>query len=336
MEQATVEMDAIDRLLINRLQVGIPVCSQPWVDACQALQIAESVLLARLQRLLDQGVLSRFGPMFQIERAGGRFTLAAIAVPPARFDEVTAIVNAFPEVAHNYERTHTLNMWFVLGTETPEQCADTLARIEQATGLTVLDMPKLREFHVQLFFDARLEPDPDSAGGTRNGPVVLHRQAVELDNTDRALMRATQGGLPLVSRPFAEVARTMSLTEAEVLERFTQWQENGVLRRIAAVPNHYKLGYVHNGMTVWDVDDAQVDALGEQVAALGFVSHCYRRPRHLPGWSYNLFAMVHGRTRAQTDQQVARIAAVLGDACRAHDVLWSTRILKKTGLRLSE
>ena len=108
------------------------------------------------------------------------------------------------------------------------------------------------------------------------------------------------------------------------------------LRRIAAVPNHYALGYVHNGMTVWDVADDRVVELGEQVAALGFVSHCYRRPRHLPDWPYNLFAMVHGRDRADTDAQVSAIAAVLGDACRARDVLWSTRILKKTGLRISE
>lgn len=336
MEAASVEMDAVDRLLINRLQTGIQAISLPWAEVCNELHLSESALLARLQRLLDEGILSRFGPMYQIERAGGRFTLAAIAVPPERFEEVTAIVNAFPEVAHNYERTHTLNMWFVVGTETPEQCADTLARIAQATGLTVLDMPKLREFYVQLFFDARLDNDPESAGGNRNALTHVNRQPVTLDGADRALMRATQAGLPLVSRPFAEVAQQLGESEAHVLERFNRWQQTGVLRRIAAVPNHYKLGYVHNGMTVWDVDDAQVDVLGEQVAALGFVSHCYRRPRHLPGWTYNLFAMVHGRSRAQTDQQVARIAAVLGDACRAHDVLWSTRILKKTGLRLGE
>ena len=157
-----------------------------------------------------------------------------------------------------------------------------------------------------------------------------------LDDLDRALMRATQTGLPLVSEPFRALAEQLDTTEDDILARFRRWDANGVLRRIAAVPNHYKLGYVHNGMTVWDVADDRVDALGEQVAALGFVSHCYRRPRHLPDWPYNLFAMVHGRDRADTDAQVAAIAAVLGDACRARDVLWSTRILKKTGLRISE
>ena len=157
-----------------------------------------------------------------------------------------------------------------------------------------------------------------------------------LDDLDRALMRATQTGLPLVSEPFKALAEQLGTTEDDILARFCRWDANGVLRRIAAVPNHYALGYVHNGMTVWDVADDHVDELGEQVAALGFVSHCYRRPRHLPDWPYNLFAMVHGRDRADTDAQVAAIAAVLGDACRARDVLWSTRILKKTGLRISE
>lgn len=160
--------------------------------------------------------------------------------------------------------------------------------------------------------------------------------AAPLDDLDRALMRATQTGLPLVSEPFKALAEQLDTTQDDILARFRRWDGNGVLRRIAAVPNHYKLGYVHNGMTVWDVADDRVDALGEKVAALGFVSHCYRRPRHLPDWPYNLFAMVHGRDRADTDAQVAAIAAVLGDACRARDVLWSTRILKKTGLRISE
>lgn len=352
-------LDTVDRQLINLLQKGMPVCAQPFVRVGQSLELPEHEVLARLQRLLDIGILSRFGPMYQIERAGGRFTLAAIAVPPERFDEIAEIVNAFPEVAHNYERTHTLNMWFVLGTETPGRCADTIKRIEQATGLPVLDMPKQREFRVQLYFDAsegnssesENENENESGKGDATGtpvtggiaPVISEPANLAappaqqpMDNFDRTLMRATQAGLPLVSQPFAEVARQLGVTETEVMARFERWQQNGILRRIAAVPNHYALGYVHNGMTVWNVDDDRVDELGAQVAALGFVSHCYRRPRHLPGWSYNLFAMVHGRTREQTDAQIRRIAAVLGDACHAQDVLWSTRILKKTGLRISE
>lgn len=156
-----------------------------------------------------------------------------------------------------------------------------------------------------------------------------------MDALDRALIEATQAGLPLSACPYAEVAARIGSTEAAVLARLRGMQTAGLLRRIAAVPNHYALGYRANGMSVWDVPDQLVDELGVRVGALSFVSHCYRRPRHPPHWPYNLFAMVHARTRAEADAQVREIAAVLGDACRAHDVLYSTRVLKKTGLRLA-
>ncbi|KWR89630.1 siroheme decarboxylase subunit beta [Cupriavidus sp. IDO] len=154
------------------------------------------------------------------------------------------------------------------------------------------------------------------------------------DAIDLVLMRATQGGLPLVPAPYAKIGALLGITEDAVIARLAAMQARGTLRRIGAVPNHYALGWRANGMTVWDVDDARIDVLGEQIGMLPFVSHCYRRPRRLPHWPYNLFAMVHARTREEAAPLVARIAAVLGDACHAHDVLWSTRILKKTGLRL--
>lgn len=155
-----------------------------------------------------------------------------------------------------------------------------------------------------------------------------------LDATDRRLVRATQAGLPLVPRPYHAIAEALGLDVDDVKARFVRLLANGTIRRIGAVPNHYALGYAANGMTVWDVADDQVDALGAQVGALDFVSHCYRRPRRLPGWPYNLFAMVHGRSRDEVEAKVAVVAALVGTACRAHDVLYSSRILKKAGLRL--
>ena len=160
------------------------------------------------------------------------------------------------------------------------------------------------------------------------------RLAPVLDAVDRRLVLATQSGLPLDVRPFARLAETLELSEDQVIARMRALQERGVIRRIAAVPNHYALGVRANGMSVWDVDDARIADLGPQVGALPFVSHCYRRPRHLPDWPYNLFAMVHGKTREEAEQQVATIRSLLGDACRGSDVLFSQRILKKTGLRL--
>jgi DNA-binding Lrp family transcriptional regulator len=157
----------------------------------------------------------------------------------------------------------------------------------------------------------------------------------ELDVTDRRLIVATQGGLPRVSRPYDVIADQLDIPADEVLRRLQRMLDSGVIRRIGAVPNHYAIGYTANGMSVWDVDDARIDELGAQVGALAFVTHCYRRPRRLPDWPYNLFAMVHSQNREEVAARVAEIAVLLGDACRAHDILYSTAILKKTGLRIS-
>mgnify|MGYP001813953149 CR=1 FL=1 len=170
---------------------------------------------------------------------------------------------------------------------------------------------------------ANTQPASSTAGGRK-----------PLDAVDRRIIVATQAGLPLVAEPYAEIAAQLGLQTREVLQRVAAMQANGVIRRVAAVPDHYALGYRANGMSVWNVADDRIVELGRQVGALDYVSHCYRRPRHLPLWPYNLFAMVHGKTRAEVAARVEDIAALLGAHCRGHEVLYSTRILKKTGLRI--
>ncbi|SDX26249.1 transcriptional regulator, AsnC family [Ruegeria halocynthiae] len=157
-----------------------------------------------------------------------------------------------------------------------------------------------------------------------------------IDATDRHIIEALQSGLPLVPAPYAVVAETLGLDEGALLDRLAKLKSRGVIRRIAAAPNHYKLGMMANGMTVWDVEDSRIAELGAQIGALPFVTHCYERPRALPDWPYNLFAMVHGTDRVEVEEKRAEIAAILGDACQAKDILYSTRILKKTGLRLKK
>ena len=158
--------------------------------------------------------------------------------------------------------------------------------------------------------------------------------APPIDALDRRLVLATQGGLPLVSRPYHQLADQLEISPQEVIERLARMLDSGVIRRIGAVPNHYAIGYTANAMSVWDVPDERIDELGARVGALDFVTHCYHRPRQLPAWPYSLFAMVHGISRGEVRAKVAAIAELLGADCRAHDVLFSTAILKKTGLRL--
>ncbi len=155
-----------------------------------------------------------------------------------------------------------------------------------------------------------------------------------LDALDRKIIEVTQSGLPLVSRPYDVIARQAGIAASDVIERMKKMQASGIIRRIAAVPNHYALGYKANGMTVWDVPDDRVNELGQKVGRLDFVSHCYRRPRFLPDWPFNLFAMVHAHNREEALLLVDDIAELLGEHDRGHEVLFSQRILKKTGMRL--
>ena len=334
-------MDDLDRTIIDALQDGMTVCERPFAAAAEALGVGEAVLIERLRRLLAGGVLTRFGPMFDAERLGGAVTLAAMAIPPERVDAVAAEVNGFPEVAHNYEREHALNLWFVLATESAEAIPRIIDAIASRTGYPVYDMPKLEEYYIGLRFRAAEGDKAEGAGlmrtpapATRSRGIAVRQPAPgPLDAVDRAIVAATQEGLPLLPRPYHAVAARLDLDPAEVMQRVQRMLDSGAVRRIAAVPNHYALGYRANGMSVWDVADAQVSEAGRAVGALPFVSHCYRRPRHLPLWPYHLFAMVHGRSRAEVETHVAEIETVLGERCRAHDVLYSRRILKKTGLR---
>jgi DNA-binding Lrp family transcriptional regulator len=167
-----------------------------------------------------------------------------------------------------------------------------------------------------------------------NAPTLVMPTA-PIDAIDRALIQATQAGLPLTPRPYHTLAETLGITAQEVMQRMERMLENGIIRRIGAVPNHYALGYKGNGMSVWNVPDARVREIGERIGALDFVSHCYRRPRHLPDWPYNLFAMVHGHNRTEVLNKVETITALLGDDDLGHQVLFSTRILKKSGLRIT-
>ncbi|MDH5766268.1 MAG: AsnC family transcriptional regulator [Gammaproteobacteria bacterium] len=159
-------------------------------------------------------------------------------------------------------------------------------------------------------------------------------ERTEIDAIDRQIIAATQGGLPLSRHPYHDIAEQLGLDVQQVLQRMQLMLDKGIIRRIGVIPNHYKLGYKSNGMSVWNIPDEKISAAGMKVGSLDFVSHCYQRPRFLPAWPYNLFAMVHGKTHDEVIAQVEQIARLLGEDNRGHEILFSTRILKKTGLRI--
>ncbi len=145
-------MDKLDRAILNRLQSGLPLCERPFAEVARELGTDENELLERLRRMLAEGTLTRFGPLFDAERLGGAFTLAAMEVPPGDLERVAALVNALPEVAHNYQRDHRFNLWMVLAADAPEKIAAALRRIEALTGYPVLNLPKEAEYFIGVKF----------------------------------------------------------------------------------------------------------------------------------------------------------------------------------------
>lgn len=324
-------LGTLERDFVNRFQGGFPLTERPFQQVALELGTNELTLLSTIRRMLDGKLLSRFGPLFNAERLGGRFTLAAMEVPEPDFERTTHILNAVPEVAHNYRRDHRLNMWFVLATSSAGELQGAIGRIQSLTGLRVFDFPKLKEYHLGFW----LQLDADGGVGVRRVERDKPAGPLELDDLDRTIIAATQAGYPLTPEPFAAIAAQIHCDAQTVIARLGRMLRTGAVRRIGAVPNHYRLGLRGNGMSVWNVNDEQVDILGAKVGALDFVTHCYRRPRHLPLWPYNLFAMVHGRDRDEVELAVSRIAGTLAGHCTGHQVLHSEAILKKTGLRFS-
>jgi DNA-binding Lrp family transcriptional regulator len=325
-------LNTLERAFINRFQGGFPLAERPFSQAAGQLGTRETKLIQTLEGLLRDGLLSRFGPLFDAERLGGAVTLAALSVPPGDYERVATEVNALPAVAHNYRREHRLNMWFVVASEQPSGIAAALAEIEARSGLPVYNFPRRQTFYLGLW----LHLDDSGRVDTRpaDATAATHTDW-QGDALDRRLLRATQGGLPLCSDPWSALAGQLDCSGEQVLERLRAMLAAGVIRRVGAVPNHYRLGLRGNGMSVWNVPDDRAAQLGAEIGALDCVSHCYLRPRHAGVWPYNLFAMIHGGDRGTVLAKAKLIEQRLGPECLGHDILFSTAVLKKTGLRLA-
>ncbi|TYL38058.1 Lrp/AsnC family transcriptional regulator [Natronococcus pandeyae] len=350
----TTDADLTDRerAVVNAFQGGFPVADDPFEVAAAAMrddgiEITETELLETIRDLDERGVLSRFGPLVNAQEIGGAATLVAMHAPEDRFDEVVEAVNDRREVAHNYEREHPyLNVWFVVSVADESRVDEVLAEIEAETGQETYNLPKLQEFRVEAKFyvDGPLDGDGDAAAAgvdcTDRGPDVEPTDATTLSPAERDLVLEIQGGLPLTATPYADVADAIDQDREWVLETIKRFEREGKIRRIGVVPNHYALGYTENGMTVWNVPDEVVSEVGPEVASLSFVTHCYERPRHEGVWPYNFFAMTHGRSEAESQRRIEQVRETMSEywdvADDDWDSLFSTQILKKTGIRLEE
>lgn len=307
--------------LIDRWQRDFPLVARPFDVAGRSIGLDEAETIAAFERLRDTGALSRIGAVVRPHTVGAS-TLAAMRVPAGRLEQVAAIVSDEAFVNHNYERTHAFNLWFVIAGPDSRAVSDTIVRIEMRTGLPVLDLPLLEAYHVDLGF-------PLSGGGRNRRDVPNAAGDYRPDALDRRLLSAIENGLPIVSHPYREVAEEIGVDEEDVIHRLRRLTASGILTRFGCVVRHRALGYIANAMTVWDVPDARIADVVERFVGNPGVTLCYRRPRRPPDWPYNVFCMVHARTRSEAGEVVDALDAAAGAI--PHDVLFSIRCFKQRG-----
>ena len=318
--------DTLDFHLLNDFQRDFPLCPAPFAELPSPLGVAEKVVLGRLENLRRDGKISRVGAVFAPKRIGAS-TLAAMAVPPEKLDAVAAAVNRFPEVNHNYEREHRYNLWFVVTAASEGRLQATLGAIEQAAGYPLMPLPLLEEFHIDLGFSLNGGPKKNVVAATPVAP------AQPIGEIERRLISVLQEGLPMFIRPFQLIAGRVGTSEAEVLGRIRRWLEEGAIKRFGVVVRHHELGFRANAMLVHDIPDERVGDIGRALAEEQAVTLCYRRPRCLPEWPYNLFCMIHGRERGEVEATIAELRQRRGLEKYAHETLVSPTRFKQNGAR---
>jgi len=314
--------DTLDLRLLGEWQRNFPLVSNPFATIGTALGRTETEVLQRLTRLSATGAVSRVGATIRPNTAGAS-TLAAVSAPDWRIEEVAGVIGAEPGVNHSYLRENDWNIWFVTTGPDRAHVDATLKRIEAATGLAVLDLPLVRPHHLDLGF---------SLDGTRqvNSPAGPADRSA-LRSGDRAVLQRLTQGLPILPRPFATVADELWRTETYVLERINALTIAGIVSRIGIIVRHRALGWRSNAMVVWDVPPGDIDRAGVALAAAAGVTLCYQRRPNQRHWPFNLYCMIHARSRDEALTTLGRAATEAGIADFPHRVLFSVRCFKQTG-----
>ena len=330
-------LSPLDFALVNDWQRDFPLTERPYAELARRLGTSETTVIERLRTLAADGAVSRIGAVFRPHTLGWS-TLAAVAAPEHRIEAVARIISEFPEVNHNYEREHAFNLWFVATAPSRERVSQVLAEIGRAAGSQVLDLPMLEDFHIDLGFDLR-GGRAHPAGRPHHDPVRRPRESSTspvLERVDHALAAALEGGITLSPQPYAVLATRLGCSEDAVFGRIARLLKLGVIRRFGVVVRHRELGYSANAMVVWDVPDDRVSEVGRQLASQSAVTLCYRRPRRLPDWRFNLFSMVHGQDRQAVVEEIEGIQQTLQLQHINCQPLFSRRRFKQCGACYSQ
>ncbi|ELZ82716.1 heme biosynthesis protein nirDL [Haloferax elongans ATCC BAA-1513] len=331
------DLDEVDAALIDDYQSGFPVEAHPFRAVAADLGIDEADALDRVRRLREQGIFRRFGAVLNPPVIGSS-TLAAVSAPEDRFDEVAEVINGYRQVNHNYRRDHEWNMWFVVTAGSRETRDRILSEIEERTGCEVLNLPMLTDYYIDLEFPvmnedrfARESLEQTAVSATR----ISENATGNLSDLDARLLVEIQDGFPLSKTPYADVAERIDADTDDVVAAIERLVDGGCIKRIGCIVNHVVTGFRNNCMVVWDVPDDELDARGEKVGSLPYVTLCYHRPRRPEqDWPYNLFTMIHGREADAVDEKIDELAADYLPF--DHERLYSTETLKQTGAQYEE
>jgi len=333
--------------IINNFQKDFPLCDSPYFTIAQKLnsindetynenKVTEQSVFNAFVDLDISGVTSRIGPVFDHKKAGAS-TLAALAVKEDDLDKVASIVNQFEQVNHNYARgSHfnktDYNLWFVVTASDPVALNNALTRIELLTGLKVLILPMEASYHLDLAFSINVTGKVSTKVNDHPSVEEIAEQAPSLTEIKKSQLRKLiESGLPKQLQPYQALAEAIDCTEQQVLTQIANWQQTGLIRRFGLVVKHRKLGYNANAMVVWNIDNEQVDTIAAKLAKREEVSLCYRRPRRLPDWPYNLFCMIHGTDKDVVLQQIEELTQELSLTKIEKDILFSYKAYKQKG-----
>jgi DNA-binding Lrp family transcriptional regulator len=313
----------LDRRLLNAVQKEVPLVPEPFAAIAKELDTTESDVIERLSHWRDERhVIRQISAIFDTRKLGYRSTLVAMKVPAGKLDDAAELVNAHPGVSHNYERDHEFNLWFTIAVPPGMDLEGHIDRLHELTGATSTRiLPTLKMFKIEVRLDM------ETGVSNADGPPPPKVEIPPLSDDDIRAIRGLQVDMPLVSRPFAEEAQAVGMTEDELLSYGHTFVADGRMRRCAAILAHRRAGFLANGMGVWKMPEERAGELGYEIASFPQVTHCYQRPTY-EDWPYRVFSMVHARTADKVREVIEDISAKTG--LDEYDILFSTREFKKT------
>jgi DNA-binding Lrp family transcriptional regulator len=329
---AAVPLDEFDKRLLNAMQGAFPIVPRPYAEVATALGVEEARVLQRVSELVEQRIIRQVTPIYDTRAFGYGSMLVAAKVDAENPWRPAKIINEHPGVSHNYLRNHEFNMWFTIAVEPDSELGlqGTLEVIQRETGAeSIRQLPTLKLFKIRM--DLEMSGGTDALA-TSIGEAVepVETEPQPYDELDRAVVRATQGNLPIVPEPYAEAARELGMPVERLVEHLEGMVERKLLRRVAAILFHRRAGFSANGMGVWKVPDERIAELGPRMAAFRGISHCYERPTY-KDWPYQIFTMAHGRSKEECDAILDAIADELG-CIEDRATLYSSTEFKKVRL----